>query len=401
VAFAAAVVAALVFRLALPSAVRASSASDYDDFYAPVARRILAGLGPSLAPGVPATQYPPGYPLVLAASFACGRLVGASESAAALALGVVASGLVAVLLFRLASRAWGPRAAVVAPLAWTTYPLALWLTKQPGSELPFVVLLLAGLALAWRAFEGGGVVLAAGAGLVLGGAMLVRPIAIGVPLVVAASAVVVRAARRGRAAALAGVLVCGAAVAVLPWELWVWSRTGEVVLLSTGGLPSMRDGLLFGAGSKVYRGAVDLPPRAAAVMEDLRPGVTAARSVGDVGRAVAAAWRTSPLGTAELVGAKAARSWYATDSARHERLLLPLQLVYLALAAVGAAVAWRTGGASRALAFAVGAIVVYFWAMTTVVLSIVRYMVPAMALLFLLLPGLTVGRGRHPTSARA
>jgi hypothetical protein len=59
------------------------------------------------------------------------------------------------------------------------------------------------------------------------------------------------------------------------------------------------------------------------------------------------------------------------------------------------------GGASRALALGVGALVVYFWAMTVVVLSIVRYMVPAMALLFLLLPGLMAGRARRPTSARA
>jgi len=392
------VLAALVFRLALPSSFRTSSVSDYDDFYAPVARRIAAGLGPTLAPGVPAAQYPPGYPLLLAASFACGRLVGVSESAAALALGVVASGAVAVLLLVLAYRAWGPRAALVAPLAWATYPLALWLTKQPGSELPFVVLLLGGLALAWRALDDRRIALAAGAGLVLGGAMLVRPIGVGVPLVVAAAAPFVRGAR---AAALAAVVMCGAVVAVLPWEVWVWSRTGDVILLSTGGLPSMRDGLLFGAGSKAYRDAVDLPPRAAAVMEELRPGVTAARSVGDVGRSVAAAWRTRPLGTAELVGAKAARSWYATDSARHERVLLPLQLAYLALAALGGAVAWRMGGASRALALGVAAVVVYFWAMTVLVLSIVRYMVPAMALLFLLLPGLMGGRARRPTSARA
>ena len=394
-------VAALVFRLALPSSLRASSVSDYDDFYAPVARRIAAGLGPTLAPDVPATQYPPGYPVLLAASFACGRVLGVSESAAALALGVVASGVVAVLLLQLARRAWGPRAAVLAPLAWTTYPLALWLSKQPGSELPFVVLLLAGLALAWRAFDARGFALAAGAGIVLGGAMLVRPIAIAVPVVVAASAMLVGGVSRVRTGALGAVLVCGAAIAVLPWELWVWSRTGQVVLLSTGGLPSMRDGLLFGAGSKAYRDAVDLPPRAAAVLEDLRPRVTAARSVGEVGRAVAAAWRTRPLGTAELLGAKAARSWYATDSARNERLLLRLQLVYLALAAVGGAVAWRTGGAARAVALGVGALVLYFWAMTVLVLSIVRYMIPAMALLFLLMPGLMAGRARRPISAPA
>ena len=397
-AFAAAVVAALVFRLALPSSLLASSVSDYDDFYAPVARRIAAGLGPTLAPGVPATQYPPGYPLLLAASFAAGRLVGVSESTAAVALGVVASGAAAVLLFALASRVWGLRAALVAPLAWTTYPLALWLTKQPGSELPFLVSLLAGLALAWRAVEGRRVAQAAAAGLVLGGAMLVRPIAIGVPLVVAAAAVSVSGAR---AAALAAALVCGAAVAVLPWELWVWSRTGDVVLLSTGGLPSMRDGLLFDAGSKAYRDAIDLPPRAAAVMAELRPGVSAARSVGDVGRAVAAAWRTRPLGTAELVGVKAARSWYATDSGRHERPLLWLQVAYVVLAAAGGAGAWWRRGAPRALALGVAALVVYFWAMTIVVLSIVRYMVPAMALLFLLLPGLMVGRARRPISVRA
>jgi 4-amino-4-deoxy-L-arabinose transferase-like glycosyltransferase len=404
--FAAAVLAALLFRLALPPALRASTASDYDDFSGPVAERIAAGLGPTLASGVPATQYPPGYPLFLAASFALARVAGVPDAAGALALGIAAFGAVAVLLLGLARRLWSPRVALLAPLVWTTYPLALWLTKQPGSELPFVALLLAGVWLAWRAFDAdsGGVFAAVAAGLVLGGAMLVRPIGIGVAPVLAGTLVALRRGRRASAAWLAAALVLANVAAVLPWEAWVLARSGRVVLLSTGGLPSLRDGLAFDAGSKAYRTPVALPAPARAVMDDLAPRVTAATSVAEIAAAVGEACRSRPLGVAALVGAKVARSWYGTDSARHERVLLPLQVVYLALAAWGTAVAWRAGGSTRALAVAVWALVVYFWGMTILVLSIARYMVPAMALLFLLVPGVLAGltgeRARRPSAAR-
>src|SRR5439155_1556026 len=58
----------------------------------------------------------------------------------------------------------------------------------------------------------------------------------------------------------------------------------------------------------------------------------------------------------------------------------------------------RRGGRSRQLAVSVAVTVVYFWAMVTLVVPLLRYMVPAAGLLFVLLPVLLVrARAGAPT----
>src|SRR5581483_3180523 len=267
--FLAAVAAAVVFRMLLPPAQRTNESSDYRDFYAPVAQQILAGSGPTVPDsGGPAVRYPPGYPALLAAAFAIARGVGVTDERGAIVLGVLAAGVVAALLERIASAAWEPRIAWVAGLAWLTYPLALWLTKQPCSELPFMVLLVAAVGLAWRALHGARPAAScAMAGGLVGLAMLVRPIAIGTGVVLGAALVLAgRGWKRLRArVALGTLLVLASIVTVLPWELWVYERTGRVVALSTAGVSSIADGLLLTDTTKEYRHVAGVPSDVAAV----------------------------------------------------------------------------------------------------------------------------------------
>jgi predicted membrane protein len=98
-----------------------------------------------------------------------------------------------------------------------------------------------------------------------------------------------------------------------------------------------------------------------------------------------------PLVTLKLFAAKAMRSWYGTDSRRFESEILLLQVPYLVLLLWGTRQAWRLGGIPKRLAVSVWLIVFYFWAMTILVVSIVRYMTPAIGLLFLLMPGALPG----------
>ena len=74
--------------------------------------------------------------------------------------------------------------------------------------------------------------------------------------------------------------------------------------------------------------------------------------------------------------------------------MLLLQGLYLSLFAASGVLAWRTGGARRRAALAIGLLILQFWVMTTIVLSIARYMIPAMALGFLILPHLVPARWR-------
>jgi hypothetical protein len=83
---------------------------------------------------------------------------------------------------------------------------------------------------------------------------------------------------------------------------------------------------------------------------------------------------------------KLVRAWYGTDSQRMERYILLIQAVYLALLGWAAWMAWWKGGEKRRLAIIVLAVVATFWAMSVLALPLVRYMVPAIGLLFVLLP---------------
>jgi hypothetical protein len=87
-----------------------------------------------------------------------------------------------------------------------------------------------------------------------------------------------------------------------------------------------------------------------------------------------------------LAALKAARSWYGTDSQRLDPMVLVLQGVYLAVIGAASAIAWRSGGVARRAVAAAWTIAAYFWAMTIASTSLVRYMVPAMSLLFVILP---------------
>jgi hypothetical protein len=164
--------------------------------------------------------------------------------------------------------------------------------------------------------------------------------------------------------------------------------------LSEGGVPSIRDGLTFATNLKGYRQGVWVPADVRTVMKNIQAGYQELHTMGDVASALTEQARQHPAAVAKLFLLKAARSWYATDTQRREGYLMLIQAIYLLPVMVGVGVAWRMGGNARLLVLFVVPLTVYFWAMTIVVLSIVRYMVPAMGLLFLLTPGAVLAAQR-------
>ena len=266
----------------------------------------------------------------------------------------------------------------------------LWLTKQPSSEVPFVAVLYAGLALAWyarRTHHRRGLLLFA-AGLLLGMAMLIRPIAVGLGLLVALLIFLGLSSIHWRVRlGLTLLLLLGNLLVAGPWEVWLVGQTGDLPLLSTGGVPSIRDGLTFAVNAKGYRSPIAVPSDVADLMLTLRSQSDSLSSVGRIAGFLAHVATTQPGTVARLFAIKAARSWYATDSGRSEGLILTLQLVYL-VPIVGAGVAIRRRGLLEAggLLNVVLLLISYFWLMTVLALSVLRYMVPGMGLLFLLLP---------------
>ncbi len=392
VVFCGAVVLAVLFAAVLPDTIQIDESSDYVAFYEPVARSIAAGRGLVLPDGSPATECPPGFPLLLAGVYKFSTLLQIPEDIGVRLLALTCVGLASVFLFALATDFWLSRFALLVAALWMTYPFALWLTKQLNSELPFLAVLYGGFALLGR-----NLIRRASAwpyyfvsGLLIGGSALIRPIAIGIGVVCAVlSWLSLHKLGTCKKLALVGCLIFGNLAAIIPWEIWVFQHTGRVILLSTSGTSSIRDGLSFASDAKNYRQGIPVPADVRLVMDDvaLRARQGELESLSDVASVLGQQLRTHPLATIELLLLKIARSWYGTDSGRYETSILFIQFIYLALIAMGGWQIWKRGTFGRQLVVGTLTVTLYFWVMTAMALSILRYMVPAIGLLFLLVPG--------------
>jgi 4-amino-4-deoxy-L-arabinose transferase-like glycosyltransferase len=384
-------VSLLLTWLLVPSHLAGNESSDFASFYEPVARRLLAGDGLLTGGGGPAVRYPPGFPIILMGTFWIGGIIDVADAVMlrALALGCILSA--SWLLYRLSRTVWEGPAALLPSAVFGTYPLVLWLGKQPNSELPFMPLLFAAVLVFWRATlkpamrpEAFLVV-----GVLSGLAMLVRPIAIALPVVFI---VLLLAWHRDvnlqKRLLFAAALLAGTAMSVLPWQVWMHQRAGVVAPLSTGGAASMRDGLTFGIDTGAGRAGIHVPGRVSALMERTHLRYPELRTLGDIASHLYAEARSEPSAVAALLVIKAARSFYGTDSQRYEKHILILQATYLALLALASVHAWRRGRTSRRLVIMAWTVTGYFAAMNLLSLPLARYTAPSMGLLFLVLPAL-------------
>ena len=256
----------------------------------------------------------------------------------------------------------------MAPALVATYPLLLWLCKQPSSELPFLALFSAAVLAFWVTLEGEkryGLALLAG--MLTGLAMLVRPIAIGAGVLFAVFAWSWGRGRRRSGTLLAGMLLLGNILVVLPWEIWAFARTGRVILLSTGGVASVRDGLAFAGLRKAGRAPLKAPRDVAELTVDIERHYGELRGLRDIGLLLGREVAERPLAVGKLLAWKAVRVWYATDSHHYEVAVALLQIPYLVLLAWSCHRARAQGAeAARLVSLLVGCCVL-FWTMAFVI----------------------------------
>jgi hypothetical protein len=122
------------------------------------------------------------------------------------------------------------------------------------------------------------------------------------------------------------------------------------------------------------------------IMEDAQARLKERRlhTRSDVAEFFTEAARDRPLQLAQLLWWKAKRSWYGTNAQRSEETLLAWNhALYLVLSVAGALLLWQGAGSGRRWLIVSGLLVLYLWGMTVIVLSIVRYMLPAVGLLFI------------------
>jgi hypothetical protein len=374
-------VAAIVqfaFLLVLPGSMRRNDNTDYWSFYKPVGENILAGHGVVDVSGKFASTYPPGYSVAAAFVFGVSRFAGISQARGFDVFDVLVLAASGVLVFLISNLIFGGLIGYASFALWITYPANLWLIKQPNSEVPFLFLLLSAVLVFLKTVLDRRFLLAFVCGVFLGFAGLVRPIGVFLPLFFAVAALCY-GAMTPRDRIKTGLLVCcGFVVCVLPWESFLYSRTGQMALLCTNGPATMSEGLVFAVEPIDGVGPMWVPAAMAAFMERAmteRPSMkTASNMVGFVANEA----ERNPKGFAELILMKLYRPWYSTYARRHDWLNLAYQLVYMPLGVAGMVLGLRRYRSQAFWIAFLGSLVLYFWGMAFLVIPLFRYLVPPM-----------------------
>jgi Dolichyl-phosphate-mannose-protein mannosyltransferase len=389
----------LVMGLAPNSFRPTANYNDYLSFYKPPAVSLLSGHGYSWHHGQPALHDPPGYPLILAFFYGLADIMHVGREGMVNVVTVLTLALACVLVYRLARAMFGLRVGVLAGLLWVTYPIEVLMAPYRFAEVPFTpIMILTALIFvdgankgipSWRRVF---VV-----GVLIGFDALIRPQAI---LLIVPYALAlwylsrqVRAGRDGEApggtrnvrawglVGLATILGFSYVLTIAPWEAWVKIKTHHVIALSDGGPSAMLNGLTVGLHPKDERGSAHLPASVMAVERRVQADQSHLTTTGKIVTFMGHQFSSHPVAVAELFLLKGASAFYGTNSLTHQALIALVQAPYLILMLIGLILAWRSGGRRRWYAVFLVMVVGYMWVMTIAVLSIVRYMTPALGLM--------------------
>jgi len=378
--FLAAVFLQLVFLAVLPKSFSSNNSRDYAMYYDPAAQSLLDGKGLATPSGRFLTLYPPGFPLFLAAAYRAADALGVDRLRMILAANVLCMAVACVLVFLTARKLFGERTGLISAALWISYVFNLWLVKQPNSEIPFIPLFYGAVLCFILSLLKQNAQWALLSGLLLGGAGVVRPIVLFLPGILGAFFLLRRGIPLQRRVLLATLLVAGFVIAVLPWEREVHRHIGKIVPLSTNGAASILDGITFTRHSGDYA----VPAAAADLMERMSEHLRELQTTGSIFHYLASELRQDPAAVLELYALKIGRAWYGTESGAHETTIAVLQFVYLLCCGAGMISAWKRFPEQRCFLALFLALVFYFWGMAVIALSIMRYMIPAIA--FLLIP---------------
>jgi len=352
--------------------------------YEPQVQNLLDGKGLIFPSGKVMDRYPPLYPVSLASLRIVSTALGLNEPLLLFAFAAACLALASICTYNIASMVIGSDRAGIAAILFAIHPQVLFGVVVPLSETPFLAVLNCAVwafLYALTRKRPGSSKLMLVAGLLVGAAMLLRPAAMFIPLLLAAVVLLSNVAPLRRRLQWAFLLLLGVSIALLPWELYDWNHSGRLILLSTGGVPTLRDGFSF--NNKTMRSHIWIPSGAQAVVDDVWQEYNHLTGYVSIANLMTGEIAKHPFGVAELYAFKALRSWYGTDSQRGSVELLNaiVSALYLLAGILGMRNYFRQGPDRKNMtpAALLVVLILYCWAMTTLALSIVRYMVPALA----------------------
>lgn len=343
------------------------AAQNYDaDRYGDIANTILRGTYRDV-------DRAPVYTVFVAAIYA---LFQHSNLAVKIAQCAIDTGTVALIWILGQRFAPGQRTGGIAAFLYAVYPLAWWRCGFVDKE----VIETFALAAAVSSLRMSGLRRSFVTGLLLGFANLVKPVLLGMPLVVGIWIWKRRTAAR-KPGPLLATLVLGTLLFVTPWTArnYLLTRQFIPVAVENGGLtayvgnypPSL--GVWEGPHKAEWQAGI-------AKLAAEHAGASRAQMDGIYLRAAVDEVEANPVTALEMFGLKLWRFWFSNASGRLQLPVFGIQFVMLGLASVGLFRGQFTHDSKLLFALLIG----YLWLVHAVIYAEVRFSLPAMPFVMLL-----------------
>jgi hypothetical protein len=380
----------LISWMVLPGGFSEIKAVDYNEFYKPVALNILAGKSITLESNW-ATRNPPGFPFIIAFfGWFSHQLSLPFRNFLALMTLFFSAGS-AFVLFLIGEKIWGNVGGLLIAFVWTSYPISIYLYSSPNPEIPFIFFLLASIYLLMSARNSRfPLINLFFSGILIGISMLIRPLAIGLGVLLALFYWITSQPKSRSVIMGALILLVGNLLIILPWEYASYQKTGTIIPLSTNGFSSMYDGWTFPANTKSYREPFTGPEDVKALARIIYDQSSTIRSSAEMLNLLIKSFENEPITFLKFALIKLISPWFGTDSGRLDHYILLVQIPYLLCIFSSFVLIFVNKHIQKSYYILAVFITLYFWAMAFMALPILRYLLPAFPLLFLSLPVLVI-----------
>ena len=355
--------------------------TDYLSLYKPIASNILKGKEFTIE-GKLVTRVPPGYPLILAMIFRISEILRINEIGLIIIFNIFISALSCCVLFLIAESIFNKKIALISSFLWMSYPFNLWFIKNPHTEVPFILFLYLSLLFYILALKKKRIEFFFFSGLFIAIASLIRPITLFLPIILTLLTFFLLKENSKKFKVLFIIIfLIGTLIPILPWEGYVFSKTGRIIPLAESGPSNIKAGLTFAL----------LRPRQGekkVVSNDVLELMKEIQSKKlDSGEKILYLCLQElidkPLTFLKLIGFKIVRSWYATSRRWYEKEILIIQIFYLSFAIFGIKYGVKLYRDKIRYIILLLIIIFYFWGVTFLVHSILRYMIPVMGLVII------------------
>jgi hypothetical protein len=334
-------------------------------------------------------RYPPGYPLLLYSSFIVSKYFNINLyyllfilAALFIAFSSVIIGEIAYLIYN------SNLLAISAGLLYASHPYVLQGLSKIMPETPFMTFLYLSL-LVFFVFiinNPNKLIYPVFIGFLLGIAMLVRPIGLFLPIILSILALfLLKKVVVIKRFAISAIILISSVITILPWQIYNYNHN-QRILLSSDEVASILDGVSF--NNHPSKMQLDLPSDVDSLARYLSTSGVTTRS--DFFKIAHREFTKQPITMCKLILIKATRSWYGAfgQESRKEKIKIFILGVYATLTFF-ALISLKF---NQRVIFIIGisclVIVFYFWAMTILVVSMVRYMYPIFGLAVIFIPAL-------------